>query len=98
MFNEGSRKNVRKRLILFVTTKSNSSPQDIQDAVKRLTDAGVDVTVVAVGSNAAISELQTVTEKSKILIVDPSDSSDKSAPDVTETVIKGELKFIDAGS
>lgn len=89
MFNEGSRKDVRKRLILFVTATSNSRPEDIQNAVKSLTDAAVDVTVVAIGNNAAISELETVTQKDKILIVDPSDSAQTSAPSVTDKVIKG---------
>ena len=89
MFEEGSRNDVRKRLILFVTTKSNSRPQDIQDAVKSLTDAGVDVTVVAIGNNAATTELETVTQKHKILLVDPSDSAQTSAPSIIEKVIKG---------
>ena len=89
MFNEGSREDVRKRLILFVTATSNSRPEDIQSAVKSLTDAAVDVTVVAIGNNAAISELETVTQKDKILIVDPSDSAQTSAPSVTDKVIKG---------
>ena len=89
MFNEGSRKGARKRLILFVTTQSNSRPQDIQDAVKSLTDAAVDVTVVAIGNNAATSELETVTQRDKILVVDPSDSAQTSAPSIIQIVIKG---------
>ena len=89
MFNNGSRKDVRKRLILFTTAKSNSRPEDIQAAVKSLTDAAIDVTVVAIGNNAAISELETVTQQDKILVVDPSDSAQTSAPSVTDKVIKG---------
>ena len=89
MFNNGSRKDVRKRLILFATAKSNSRPEDIQAAVKSLTDAAIDVTVVAIGNNAAISELETVTQQDKILVVDPSDSAQTSAPSVTDKVIKG---------
>ena len=89
MFTEGSRNGARKRLILFVTTKSNSRPQDIQAAVRSLTGAGVDVTVVAIGNNAAISELETVTQRDKILIVDPSDPPQTSAPSIAEKVIKG---------
>ena len=89
MFNNGSRKDVRKRLILFTTAKSNSRPGDIQAAVKSLTDAAIDVTVVAIGNNAAISELETVTQQDKILVVDPSDSAQTSAPSVTDKVIKG---------
>ena len=92
MFDEESRNGVRKRLVLFVTTRSDSSPQDIQAAVKRLTDAGVGVTVVAIGNNAATLELETVTQKNKILLVDPSDPAQTSASSIIEIVIKSMLR------
>jgi ABC-type branched-subunit amino acid transport system substrate-binding protein len=91
MFDEESRNGVHKRLVLFVTTRSDSSPQEIQAAVKRLTDAGVGVTVVAIGNNAATLELETVTQKEKILLVDPSDPAQTSASSIIEIVIKSML-------
>ena len=89
MFQRKSRENSRKRLILFVTTKSDSSPEVLQRAFKTLVDAGVDVTLVALGNNVDTTELEAIAPKHKISVVDPSGSPDTPATGITDQVIKG---------
>ena len=89
MFERRSRENSRKRLIVFVTTKSDSSPEVLQRAFKTLVDAGVDVTLVALGNNVDNTELETIAPKHKIYLVDSSGSPDTPATGITDQVIKG---------
>lgn len=89
MFGRRSRLNSRKRLVLFVTTKSDSYPETLQSEIKNLEDSGVDITVVAIGNKVDTTELEIIAPKDGILIVDPSGSPKTAAPEVIEHVIKG---------
>ena len=89
MFQQNSTRGSHKRLILFVTTQSTSLAQNIQKGVDSLTKAGIDIIVVSIGNNVKISELETITKRDKILIVDPRDSAKTISPGITEHVIQG---------
>ena len=71
MFSHRPRPKSRNHLVLFVTTTPRSSPDHVKSAIKKLNNAGAALTVLALGNNIDLTELEKAVPKESIIVVDP---------------------------
>ena len=74
LFSDTKRRNVPKQIVLFVTSKSDEDP--VPTASQLLSD-GVDITVIAVGSNANMKEVSDIVGGRKDKIFNVNSDKDK---------------------
>lgn len=92
LFESGVRSNAKKVLIVIVDSASDSSPEEVKNATKPLTENDVSIIVVAIGKEATPNQLKDVTPDLQDFVQAKNDTTAKELGDrVMKQVLKGNL-------
>lgn len=102
VFNEPSRPNAKKILIVFTNDRTTSSNQALDEARSKAEEAGVKIIVIGLGSRVDPAQIRRlVPDNDDVILVDVVGDEDEvnrrvkeTADQVTETSKKGWLKLI----